>query len=152
MIAEELDVFLCRTSAASQAAENVQTTTRQVQGFDGEIARLEREIVEHRRPAEELNEDLHRYLGHQELGLQIEETGYTITRGGTPAQTLSEGETTAIALDFAISSSRQWLPRLRIRNATRRTARSSWCKSWLRRSLAPTDATITQQTSTVFFR
>ena len=98
MIATGLDVFLCRTNAASQAAENVQTTTRQVQGFDGEIARLEREIVEHRRPAEELNEDLHSYLGHHELGLQIEETGYTITRGGIPAQTLSEGETTAIAL------------------------------------------------------
>ena len=98
MIAEELEAFVRRENVANQATENVQTTTRQVQGFDGEIARLEREIVEHRRPAEELNEDLHRYLGHHELGLQIEETGYTITRGGIPAQTLSEGETTAIAL------------------------------------------------------
>ena len=98
MIVSELEVFVRRKSAAAQATATVQTTTQQVQEYDGEIARLEREIVEHRRPAEELNEDLHRYLGHHELGLQIEETGYTITRGGTPAQTLSEGETTAIAL------------------------------------------------------
>ena len=98
MIAAELEVFVRRKNAAGQATEIVQTTTRQVEGFDGEIARLEREIVEHRKPAEELNADLHRYLGHHELGLQIEETGYTITRGDTPAQTLSEGETTAIAL------------------------------------------------------
>ena len=98
MIAAELEVFVRRRNAAGQATENVRTTTQQVDGFDGEIARLEREIVEHRKPAEELNEDLHKYLGHHELGLQIEETGYTITRGGTPAQALSEGETTAIAL------------------------------------------------------
>ena len=31
------------------------------------IASLEREIVEHRQPAEELNDDLRKYLGHSEL-------------------------------------------------------------------------------------
>lgn len=104
MIAEELDVFVHCRDAAGHAAANVQTTVQEIHNFNSEIARLERETVEHRKPAEELNEDLHKYLGHHELGLQIEETGYRITRGGTLAQPLSEGETTAIALLYFLKS------------------------------------------------
>lgn len=69
-----------------------------------EIAKLEREIVEHQQPAEELNDDLRKYLGHSELRLEIKDTGYTITRNGIPAQALSEGETTAIALLYFLKS------------------------------------------------
>lgn len=98
MIAAVLEEFACRKNAARKATENVQNTNQQVQDFDSEITKLERDIIEHRKPAEELNEDLHRYLGHHELALQIKETVYAITRSGTPAQNLSEGETTAIAL------------------------------------------------------
>ena len=36
--------------------------------------------MEHRRPAEELNDDLRSYLGHGELRLEIKDTGYTIMR------------------------------------------------------------------------
>jgi len=72
--------------------------------LDAEIGRLESEIVEHRRPAEDLNEDLRKYLGHSELCLEIKETGYSITRGGVAAGALSEGETTAIALLYFLKS------------------------------------------------
>ena len=68
------------------------------------IALLEREIVEHRRPADELNEDLHRYLGHRELQLTVRQTGYEIMRNGVAAQSLSEGESTAIALLYFLKS------------------------------------------------
>ena len=64
--------------------------------LDSEVAGLEREIVEHRRPAEELNQDLWSYLGHRELRLEIKETGYRVTRGGVPARSLSEGETSLV--------------------------------------------------------
>ncbi|MPS47836.1 AAA family ATPase [Methylobacillus sp.] len=70
----------------------------------GDISRLEREIVEHRQPAEELNQDLHSYLGHSELQLEVRDTGYTIARNGTPARSLSEGEMTAIALLYFLKS------------------------------------------------
>ena len=69
-----------------------------------EIAKLEREIVEHQQPAEEFNDDLRKYLGHSELRLEVKDTGYTITRNGIPAQALSEGETTAIALLYFLKS------------------------------------------------
>lgn len=60
--------------------------------------------MEHRQPAEELNEDLNKYLGHGELQLEIRETGYVITRNSVPAESLSEGETTAIAVLYFLKS------------------------------------------------
>ena len=77
---------------------------QRVRDLDGEIVELERDIVEHRQPAEELNDNLRTYLGHGELCLQIKETGYTVTRGGVSARTVSEGETTAIALLYFLKS------------------------------------------------
>ena len=104
MIAANLEEFVRRRDTAGRAKANVQETRQEVLRMDGEIARLESEIVEHRRPPEELNEDLRKYLGHQELCLEIKETGYTIIRGGVPAQSLSEGESTAIALLYFLKS------------------------------------------------
>lgn len=104
MIAAELEEFVRRRGSARHAKADVQEKKQAVLRLDGEIAKLESEIVEHRRPAEELNEDLRKYLGHQELCLEIKETGYTVTRGGVPAQSLSEGESTAIALLYFLKS------------------------------------------------
>ena len=104
MIAAKLEEFVRLRDAAARATADRQTEEQRVQGLDGEIAELEREIVEHRQPAEELNENLRTYLGHGELCLEIKETGYTITRGGVSARTVSEGETTAIALLYFLKS------------------------------------------------
>ena len=106
MIAAELDEFVHRRDAVDRAKADVQTREQCVRRLDIEIAKLEREIVEHRQPAEELNEDLRKYLGHHELCLKINQTGYTMTRGGVPAQSLSEGETTAISLLYFLKSLR----------------------------------------------
>ena len=79
-------------------------TENEVEKLEREIAQLEQEIVEHRRPAAELNEDLRKYLGHGDLQLEVRDTGYEITRRGEPAQSLSEGEVTAIALLYFLKS------------------------------------------------
>ena len=68
------------------------------------IAELERDIVEHRRPADELNKDLTAYLGGNELQFDIKENGYQITRNGVTADALSEGEKTAIAFLYFLKS------------------------------------------------
>ena len=104
LIAAEAEEFIRRKGAENRADAEEQTQKQAVQHLVDEVARLEREIVEHRRPAEELNQDLGSYLGHRELCLEIRETGYTITRSGVPAQSLSEGETTAIALLYFLKS------------------------------------------------
>jgi len=68
------------------------------------IQAIERETVEHRRPAEELNAELCSYLGHDELRLDVKDAGYTMTRGGQPAGDLSESEKTAIAFLYFLKS------------------------------------------------
>jgi len=61
---------------------------------------LEQEIINHKKPAEDINRDLENYLGHSEIRFATAdgEMGYTIMRGDKPAHALSEGEKTAIAL------------------------------------------------------
>ena len=83
---------------------SVSEASNDVERIKREVSKLEREIVQHRRPAEELNNDLHSYLGHDQLKMEIKDTGYAITRNGIPAKALSEGETTAIALLYFLRS------------------------------------------------
>ncbi len=104
MIAAELKKFMLCKEAADSATADVQTKTQEVQRLNNKIDGLEGQIIEYRQPAEELNEELHKYLGHQELCLEIKETGHTITRGGVQARSLSEGETKAVALLYFLKS------------------------------------------------
>ena len=103
-IADALDEFVRLRDAISKFETLIEEATTQVKPLNHEIQRLEGEIVDHRQPAEELNRDLRNYLGHDELSLETEETGYAITRNGISAQALSEGETTAIALLYFLKS------------------------------------------------
>ena len=68
------------------------------------ILKIQSEIVEHRRPADELNADIRSYLGRDELTFEIRENGYQISRYGAPANDLSEGEKTAIAFLYFLKS------------------------------------------------
>lgn len=104
MIADALGEFISLRDAVHQATGDLDAAKEEFQRLKTEITCLEREIIEHRRPAEELNKDLCKYLGHDEIYLEIKDTGYTITRGGNPAQALSEGEMTAIALLYFLKS------------------------------------------------
>lgn len=104
MIAQTLDEFVRNRDAVQIATAARGPIEAEIKRLTVEIERLEREIREHRRPAEELNEDLKRYLGHGELQLTINDNGYSITRDGVPADMLSEGEMSAIALLYFLKS------------------------------------------------
>ena len=104
MIATDLEEFVCLEKAEKQAGLDVTRAEAEVALITDEISRLGQEISGKRRPAEELNKDLANYLGHDELQLDIRETGYAISRGDEPAEALSEGETTAIALLYFLKS------------------------------------------------
>lgn len=103
-VASSLDEYQSLADAVQAQDTAISEAGSQLQRLAGEITQLEREIVEHRQPAEELNQDLHSYLGHAELQLEVKDTGYTITRNGTPARSLSEGEMTAIALLYFLKT------------------------------------------------
>lgn len=104
MIAQALDEFVRFRDAVQTATVAIRPIEADIRRLSAEVDRLEREIREHRRPAEELNEDLKRYLGHGELQLTIKDNGYSITRNGVPADMLSEGEMSAIALLYFLKS------------------------------------------------
>jgi len=104
MIAESLDEFIRLRDAVQTATAATGPIENEIARFSDQIEQLERDIKEHQRPAEEFNEDLMKYLGHGELQLTIKETGYAITRNGVPAEMMSEGEMTAIALLYFLKS------------------------------------------------
>lgn len=103
-VASSLDEYQSLADAVQAQDTAISEAGSQLQRLAGEITQLEREIVEHRQPAEELNQDLHSYLGHSELQLEVKDTGYTIERNGKPARSLSEGEMTAIALLYFLKT------------------------------------------------
>ena len=103
-VAANLDEFVKLKGDVRAAEGEVEKTKKETRRLTGEIRTLERELVEHVRPAEELNEDLRSYLGHGELRLEVKDTGYAIMRHDVPAVSLSEGETTAIALLYFLKS------------------------------------------------
>lgn len=104
MISEGLDEFIRFRDAVQAATAAIGPIEAEIAQRTEEIERLERDIREHRRPAEELNEDLKRYLGHGDLQLTIKDNGYSITRSGVPAGMLSEGEMSAISLLYFLKS------------------------------------------------
>lgn len=103
-VASSLDEYQSLADEVQAQETAIGETRTQTEQLGSQITQLEREIIEHRQPAEELNQDLQSYLGHAELQLDVRDTGYTIARNGTPARSLSEGEMTAIALLYFLKT------------------------------------------------
>jgi wobble nucleotide-excising tRNase len=103
-VAATVPEFIRLSDAEVLRKQEVADRIAAVKRLDEETRDLEREVVEHLRPAQELNSDLLNYLGHDELKLEVNKTGYSIHRRGVPAQSLSEGERTAIALLYFLKS------------------------------------------------
>jgi len=96
--------FVKMKSAIQTEEKEVEKLDQRLQPIGGEIAAIETQIREHRRPAEELNSEIASYLGRSDLTLATEESGYTIKRDGDPATNLSESERTAIAFMYFLKS------------------------------------------------
>ena len=104
MVAESFDEYSRLATTAREAKVALDPIRMEVERLSSAIERLEREIVEHRQPAEELNDDLCKYLGHDELRLEVKDTGYSLMRRGALADSLSDGERTALALLYFLKS------------------------------------------------
>lgn len=103
-VSEKFEDYRVARSAFDAAEKDLQSAQAKPAAMREEIAKLERDIVEHRRPAEELNAELRSYLGRDELRFDVKENGYTLTRNGIGATNLSEGEKTAIAFLYFLKS------------------------------------------------
>lgn len=103
-VAEAYKEYEEKNSSLSKAKTEEAVASAFVKTCQSNIAELEREVVQHRRPAEQLNAEIRAYLGRDELTFAIHENGYSITRHGKPAGNLSEGEKTAIAFLYFLKS------------------------------------------------
>ena len=103
-IATNSGIFEQLKETASDNEAEVCAIEKQIKLIDQKIERIESEIVLFGVPAHELNDDLHNYLGHKEIQLDVKDTGYTIVRNGVQATSLSEGEKTALALLYFLKS------------------------------------------------
>lgn len=104
LAAEALADFKTKSAAIQTIGTELQALNKTITELAGTILVLEKEIVEYRRPAEELNAELRSYLGRDELKFELFESGYQITRHGVSAKNLSEGERTAIAFLYFLKS------------------------------------------------
>jgi wobble nucleotide-excising tRNase len=103
-VAKYLKDYQFKNTAIENDEEALNRHRKRVKAITDEVERLKMEIEEHRRPAEQLNEELRNYLGHDQLKFQIKDAGYLLTREGVPASNLSEGEKTAIAFLYFLKS------------------------------------------------
>ena len=69
-----------------------------------QIQEIELRLTESRKPVEELNKELHSYLGRNELSFEHEGSGYKLLRSGHVAENLSEGECTAITFLYFLKT------------------------------------------------
>ncbi len=75
-----------------------------------EIEETEAKVIQPKIGESNVNKDLSRFLGRDDIKLQYEEDGYTITRNSKKAKNLSESEKTAIALIYFFSKIREGNP------------------------------------------
>ena len=103
-IAKKLNEYKTLHTSVEECNVELKPIEEQISDLCDKISNLEAEVTLHGKPAENLNNDLHQYLGHKELYLKVQDHGYAIIRDGIPALQLSEGETTAIALLYFLKS------------------------------------------------
>jgi wobble nucleotide-excising tRNase len=104
IVFESLDKFKRYKAEIIKLTSDTKKVEADIPSLIENIEKNERQIIEHRRPADELNSELASYLGHTDIKFEIIENGYRIMRNGKPATGLSEGEKTAIAFLYFLKA------------------------------------------------
>lgn len=103
-LADEVETYQSYVEKTNDMVALQTRLNSEITSNESQIRDLEKEIIEHQTPANELNEELKKYLGRDEIQFNVEGVGYRIFRGGLPASNLSEGEKTAIAFLYFLKS------------------------------------------------
>jgi wobble nucleotide-excising tRNase len=104
IVAESIDIYITKQKEINESDNAIKNIEGLIKDIQNKIFDLEQEIIEHRKPADDLNQDLRDYLGHDELKFEVKDNGYLITRNNQVAEALSEGEKTAIAFLYFLKS------------------------------------------------
>ncbi|MEJ1298950.1 MAG: AAA family ATPase [Candidatus Sedimenticola sp. (ex Thyasira tokunagai)] len=100
MVARAISEYQDFKTTINQLEEEYSSKKDEISVKNSKIDDLERDIRQHRKAADELNEEMCAYLGRNELKFETSDNGYRITRNGEPAFHLSEGERTAISFMY----------------------------------------------------
>ena len=106
-VAESMGEFKRLRDTAEATSATADRSEECVSVLDDEVSMLEHEVSDHGRSANTFNAALRAYLGHGELQLDVRENGYVIVREGDTDPLPSEGEKTAIALLYFLTSLRR---------------------------------------------
>ena len=104
LVAKVIPDYRAKQKAITVAEKELAAQRKVAEDIRSRSAALEQEIRNHRRPADELNQEMAAYLGHNKLQFEVRETGYSITRNSQPTMHLSEGERTSIAFMYFLKS------------------------------------------------
>lgn len=92
------------TKALNLLEEQVTAKSKEVDELQKRQKKLRDDVREHGIAADEINNLLHSYLGHNQIKVQAKDEGYQLERGnGRIAEHLSEGEKTALAFCFFLA-------------------------------------------------
>ena len=103
-VAENMGEFRRLRDTAEATCAAADRSEERVSILYDEVSILKREVSDHGRSADAFNAALRAYLGHGELQLDVRENGYVIMREGDADPLPSEGEKTAIALLYFLTS------------------------------------------------
>ncbi len=101
---ESLEEYNQKLLTVEQSRVKKQNLFQESSYLSKKATELETTLLQHRKPAEDLNADIKAYLGHNDLSLEVHETGYRIMRGAKVAVNLSEGERTAISILYFLKT------------------------------------------------
>jgi wobble nucleotide-excising tRNase len=104
IVADKFDKVVELEGEIAAAAAEAKRLCSSIAALRADVVKLDGEIKEHRRPAEQIDSDLASYLGRKDITLAVEDAGYRIMRDGIPAVNLSEGEKTALAIIYFLKS------------------------------------------------
>ena len=104
VVASSCGDYEARVLEREEAAGRATSLGEEIETLEGRLRSIEQGLVQHLEPADQLNAELKAYLGRDEIQFTLQGSGYGITRGGQPAEHLSEGERTAIALLYFLKS------------------------------------------------
>ncbi|MXX47065.1 MAG: AAA family ATPase [Chloroflexi bacterium] len=106
LVADTIPEFQRLSARQSAAKGGVERASMAQSEAEKEVLAWRGQLRDSIGAARGLESDIHHYLGHDELEIQVnaDESAFIITREGRPAVGLSEGEKTAIALLYFLRS------------------------------------------------
>ncbi len=103
-VAESLADYKDRKKELSDIKLKISSLQKGIDEKENKINYLHQEIRTHQKPADIINDLLARYLGRDDIRFKVLENGYEITRRGESARDLSEGEKTAVAFVYFLTT------------------------------------------------